>query len=163
VYPKVSGLAAWSESCKWYSSLPLGVQLYRYFMSQSSEFCRYDPLWCFSTSNTKGERIFSYRLSPETFGYTLVQYNYYQSTLLGTILSHFHPPTTLTTYLSNIRLNVIFPTPNLFSNWTFSLPKLRTQSLFSELATCQTHLSVLNFTTLTILRKPHKSQSSSLL
>jgi hypothetical protein len=25
VYPKVSGLAAWSENCKWYSSLPLDV------------------------------------------------------------------------------------------------------------------------------------------
>jgi hypothetical protein len=24
VYLKVSGLAAWSENCKWYSSLPLG-------------------------------------------------------------------------------------------------------------------------------------------
>jgi hypothetical protein len=24
VYPKVSGLAAWSGKCKWYSSLPLG-------------------------------------------------------------------------------------------------------------------------------------------
>jgi hypothetical protein len=23
VYPKVSGLAAWSKNCKWYSSLPL--------------------------------------------------------------------------------------------------------------------------------------------
>jgi len=23
VYPKVSGLAAWGENCKWYSSLPL--------------------------------------------------------------------------------------------------------------------------------------------
>jgi len=23
VYPKLSGLAAWSENCKWYSSLPL--------------------------------------------------------------------------------------------------------------------------------------------
>jgi hypothetical protein len=23
VYPQVSGLAAWSENCKWYSSLPL--------------------------------------------------------------------------------------------------------------------------------------------
>jgi hypothetical protein len=23
VYPKVFGLAAWSENCKWYSSLPL--------------------------------------------------------------------------------------------------------------------------------------------
>jgi len=27
VYPKVSGLAVWSENCKWYSSLPLGVVL----------------------------------------------------------------------------------------------------------------------------------------
>jgi hypothetical protein len=25
VYPKVSGLAAWSENCKWNSSLPLGA------------------------------------------------------------------------------------------------------------------------------------------
>jgi hypothetical protein len=25
VYPKVSGLAAWSENCKWYGSLPLGA------------------------------------------------------------------------------------------------------------------------------------------
>jgi hypothetical protein len=24
-YPKVSGLAAWSENCKWYSSLILGA------------------------------------------------------------------------------------------------------------------------------------------
>jgi hypothetical protein len=23
VYPEVSGMAAWSENCKWYSSLPL--------------------------------------------------------------------------------------------------------------------------------------------
>jgi hypothetical protein len=28
VYPKVSGLAAWSENCKWYSFLPLGVVVY---------------------------------------------------------------------------------------------------------------------------------------
>jgi len=39
---------------------------YRYFVSQSSEFCRHNPLYCFSTSNTKGKRIFSYRLGPET-------------------------------------------------------------------------------------------------
>jgi hypothetical protein len=25
MYPKVSGLAAWSENCNWYSSLPLGA------------------------------------------------------------------------------------------------------------------------------------------
>jgi hypothetical protein len=25
LYPKVFGLATWSENCKWYSSLPLGA------------------------------------------------------------------------------------------------------------------------------------------
>jgi hypothetical protein len=49
------------------------VQLYHYFVSQSSEFCCHNPLYCFSMSNTKGKRIFRYRLSPETFGYTLVR------------------------------------------------------------------------------------------
>jgi hypothetical protein len=68
VYPKVSGLTTWSERCKWYSSL------YRYFMSQSSEFCRHNPLHCFWTSVYCCEPIFRYRLSPETFGYTVVRY-----------------------------------------------------------------------------------------
>jgi len=71
VYPKVSGLVAWSENCKWYSSLPLGA-VYRSFVSQSSEFCRHNPLKGTETSNTKGKRIFRYRFSPETFGYTLL-------------------------------------------------------------------------------------------
>jgi hypothetical protein len=48
------------------------VQLYRYFVSQYSEFCRHNPLCCFSTSNTKGKLIFRYRLTPETFGYIFV-------------------------------------------------------------------------------------------
>jgi len=48
------------------------VQLYRYFVSQSSEFCRHNPLCCFSTSVYLCNRIFRYWLSPETFGYTLV-------------------------------------------------------------------------------------------
>jgi len=38
VYSKVSGLAAWSENCKWYSSLPLAAVV-SLFVSQSSEFC----------------------------------------------------------------------------------------------------------------------------
>jgi hypothetical protein len=33
VYPKVSGLAAWSENCKWYSSLPLGAVLSLFYES----------------------------------------------------------------------------------------------------------------------------------
>jgi hypothetical protein len=43
-----------------------------YFVCQSSEFCRHNPLYCFLTSNTEGKSIFRYRLSPETFGYILV-------------------------------------------------------------------------------------------
>jgi hypothetical protein len=37
VYPKVSGLAAWSQNFKWYSSLHY-LKFYRYFLSQFSEF-----------------------------------------------------------------------------------------------------------------------------
>jgi hypothetical protein len=48
------------------------VQLYRYSVSQSSEFCRRNPLCYFLTSNTKGKHMFLYRLSPETFGHALV-------------------------------------------------------------------------------------------
>jgi hypothetical protein len=70
VYPKVSGLAAWSENCKWYNPLLLGAA-YRYFVSQSSEFCHHNPLCCFSTSVCYC-CLFRYRPSPETFGYTLV-------------------------------------------------------------------------------------------
>jgi hypothetical protein len=47
------------------------VQLYRYFVSQPSEFCRHNPLCCFSTSVYCYKRIFRYRLNPETSGYTL--------------------------------------------------------------------------------------------
>jgi hypothetical protein len=48
------------------------VQLYRHCVSQSSEFCRHNPLCCFSTSVYCCKRIFRYRLSPETFGYIVV-------------------------------------------------------------------------------------------
>jgi len=44
-------------------------------VSQSSEFCRYNPLCCFSTSVYCCKLIFRYRLSPDTFGYTLVSSN----------------------------------------------------------------------------------------
>jgi hypothetical protein len=50
------------------------VQLYRYFVSQSSEFCRHNPSCCFSTSVYCC--LFRYRLSPETFGYTFVSENF---------------------------------------------------------------------------------------
>jgi hypothetical protein len=47
------------------------VQLYRYFVSQSSEFYRHIPSCCFSTS-VYFCCLFRHRLSPETFGYSLV-------------------------------------------------------------------------------------------
>jgi hypothetical protein len=46
------------------------VQLYRYFVSHSSEYCYHNTWCCFSTSVYCC--LFRYRLSPETFGYTLV-------------------------------------------------------------------------------------------
>jgi hypothetical protein len=48
------------------------VQLYSSFVSQCSEFCRHKHLCCSPTSVYCCKRIFRYRLSPETFGYTLV-------------------------------------------------------------------------------------------
>jgi len=36
------------------------VQLYCYFVIQSSDFCRHNPSCCFSMTNTKGKRIFRY-------------------------------------------------------------------------------------------------------
>jgi hypothetical protein len=56
VYPKVSGLVAWSENCKWYSSLPLDAVV-SLFVSQ---FCRHNPLCCFSTNVCCCKRIFRY-------------------------------------------------------------------------------------------------------
>jgi hypothetical protein len=41
-----------------------------YFVSQSSEFCHHNPLCCFPTSVYC--YLFRYRLSPDTFEYTLV-------------------------------------------------------------------------------------------
>jgi hypothetical protein len=33
LYPEVSGLASWSENCKWYSSLPLGAVVSLFYES----------------------------------------------------------------------------------------------------------------------------------
>jgi hypothetical protein len=55
------------------SSLPIGAVVSLFCVSQSSEFCRHDPLCCFSTSVYCCCCLFRYRLGPETFGYTLVR------------------------------------------------------------------------------------------
>jgi len=48
------------------------MELYRYFVSQPTDVCRHNHFCCCSTSVYCCKRIFRYRLSPETFGYTLV-------------------------------------------------------------------------------------------
>jgi hypothetical protein len=67
VYLKVSGLATWSENCKWYSSLPLGAVVSLFY-----EFSLHNHVCYFSTSVYCCKRIFRYGLCPETFGYTIV-------------------------------------------------------------------------------------------
>jgi len=66
VYPKVSGLATWSENCKLHNSLPLGAALSPVNFAAIT-LCVASP-----TSNIKGKHILRYKLCPETFGYTLV-------------------------------------------------------------------------------------------
>jgi hypothetical protein len=73
-YGSVSRFPNWSPGARTANDTALchWVQLYRYLVSQSSEFCRHNPLCCFSTSVCCC-CLFRYRLSPETFGYTLVR------------------------------------------------------------------------------------------
>jgi hypothetical protein len=118
MYPKVSGLSAWSENWKWYSSLPLGAVVSLFFVSQSSEVCRHNLLYCFSTSVYYYCCLFRYPFSPETFVYTLVISRFFTVVMLVTFdmqtIFHtqsvrmiylpaclsIHPPTYLpTTYL----------------------------------------------------------------
>jgi hypothetical protein len=49
----------------------IALQLHSYFVSQSSEFCLHNPLYCSPTS-VYCCCLFCYRLSSETFGYILV-------------------------------------------------------------------------------------------
>jgi hypothetical protein len=76
VYPKVSGLSAGARTANG-TALCNQVQLYRYFMNQSGEFFRHNPLCCFSTSvYCSCCRLFRQRLIPETYGYTFVWKRY---------------------------------------------------------------------------------------
>jgi hypothetical protein len=72
------------------------VQLYRYFVSQSSEFCRHSPLCCFSSCVYCC--LFRYRISTETFGYTLVYVVHLSLSLSSyvTVSSNTAPPPTTT-------------------------------------------------------------------
>jgi len=53
------------------------MQLYGCFMSQSREFCRYNPLCCFSTGVCCC--WLCYRLSPETFWYISLRIQFWCS------------------------------------------------------------------------------------
>jgi hypothetical protein len=78
-WPPGARTASGRALCHW-------TQFCRYFVRQCSEFCSHNPLCCFWTSNTKGKRIFRYRLSPKTFGYTLAFFNNFKQNLM---LTHF--------------------------------------------------------------------------
>jgi hypothetical protein len=67
MYPKVSGLTAWSENGKWYSSLPLGAVVSLLCVSLATI-----NLCLASKSGYCCKRIYRYRICPETFGYTLI-------------------------------------------------------------------------------------------
>jgi hypothetical protein len=63
--------------------------LYRYFVSQSTEFCPHNPLCCFSTS-VYCCCLCRCGLSPETFGYALVLY--WSTSLRWRLAVRFDPP-----------------------------------------------------------------------
>jgi hypothetical protein len=88
------------------------MQLYRSFVSQSSEFCRHNLLCSFSTSVYCCKHIFRYRLSPETFGYTLV---YYLLLLLLLYITKFFK----FTYMTSI--GRITENDEMKSMWTYPL------------------------------------------
>jgi hypothetical protein len=70
VYPKVSGLAAWSEKCKWHSSLSLDALIAISWLSlvgfAAITLCVVSQ-WVFIVVKC----IFCYRHCPENFGYIL--------------------------------------------------------------------------------------------
>jgi hypothetical protein len=86
------------------------VQLYRYFVSQSSEFCSHNPLCCFTTS-VYCCCLFRYRLSPETFGYTLVHFTV--EDIPRFILLAFRIGHLVTIYYSQNFVTLFFRTINL--------------------------------------------------
>jgi hypothetical protein len=74
VYRKVSGLAAWSENCKSYSSLPLGAVVSLFCETVYWVLPLYPLVMLLNGCFFCCKRIFRYQLSPETFDYTLVQW-----------------------------------------------------------------------------------------
>jgi hypothetical protein len=89
------------------------VQLYRYFVSQSSEFCCHNSLCSFSISNYCS--LFRYRLSPETFGYTLVSSSLSgpeKRTILPPSLPSYWPTRDPTSYSTTCPLSFPCPTPS---------------------------------------------------
>jgi hypothetical protein len=89
------------------------VHLYSYFVSQSTEFCLHNPLCCFSTSVCYCCCSLRCRLSPETFGYTLV----HRSHPLIRILGQMNPPHNVPLYITKNCSNIIFPSMSRYCEW----------------------------------------------
>jgi hypothetical protein len=121
VHLEVSRLSAWSENCKWYSSLPLGA-----VVSLFCEFCRHKPLCCFSMSvycclsrfwihprklHIMLINIAKYHLKNEDM--ISVPHHFTSSSVSCT---HIQPSTT---NLRKFRLSVMQPSPRS-SKWLFS-------------------------------------------
>jgi hypothetical protein len=97
------------------------VQLYRYFVRQSSEFCHHNPLCYFSMSVCCCYCLFHYRLSLDTFGYTLVcVYSHVQDMRGWEVLPLPHSPDLHTTWNKSaaptVKVKVKFSLCFLF-NW----------------------------------------------
>jgi hypothetical protein len=60
------------DTNKWWTLVNTVMNLDHYFVSQSNDFYRHNPLYCFSTSVCCCKHIFHYRLSPDIFGCAFV-------------------------------------------------------------------------------------------
>jgi hypothetical protein len=84
-----------------------------------------------------------------------IKHCWYCILTLDVILSHFHPPLFLTTYLPKVHLNVTLPSPYWCSNLTFSKRFFPTRILYGfhvypVLATSPTCCNLLEFIILTL-------------
>jgi hypothetical protein len=84
------------------------VQLYRYYVSQSGEFCRHNPLCCFSTSVYCCKRIFSLSTQSGNFWIyprillKLLHYHVQKSPPLDPVLRQMNPVHNLKIHFNNV-------------------------------------------------------------
>jgi hypothetical protein len=159
VYPKFSGLISWSENCKWYSSL----QLHCYFMSQSGEFYRHNPLCCFSTSVYCCKHIFRYdsvRKLLDTPSYVTES----PPPLIPKAAIGNDPELVQSTSILSIHLRFMLtypPISSVFEDAPFR-EVLNYNSVIIPLATCPPHHSRIDYSTLTVYKMRTSSWSNIL-